>query len=97
MAKQFFKDLPNTTTPLTATRLNGLLDGEEALGNLVVDSIRSKKLYTGSDERLQFNDGQEEYINKLIADGEIKKDDLKVVTYILKEENGAYYIEDIKN
>lgn len=44
MAKEFFKDLPNTTTPLTADRLNGLLDGEEAMGNLVVDSIRSKNL-----------------------------------------------------
>lgn len=44
MAKEFFKDLPNTTTPLTATRLNGLLDGDEALGNLVVDSIRSKNM-----------------------------------------------------
>ena len=45
MAKEFFKDLPNTTTPLTASRLNGLLDGEEALGNLVVDSIRSKNMF----------------------------------------------------
>lgn len=65
--------------------------------DLYADSTRSKKIYSGSDERLQFNDGQEEYINKLIADGEIKKDDLKVVTYILKEKNGNYYIEDIKN
>lgn len=45
MAKQFFKDLPDTTTPITASRLNGLLDGEEALGNLVVDSIRSKNMF----------------------------------------------------
>ena len=45
MAKQFFKDLPDTTTPLTANRLNGLLDGEEAMGNLVVDSIRSKNMF----------------------------------------------------
>ena len=45
MAKQFFSDLPNTTTPLTADRLNGLLDGEEAMGNLVVDSIRSSNLF----------------------------------------------------
>lgn len=44
MAKQFFSDLPNTTTPLTSSRLNGLLDGEEAMGNLVVDSIKSKNL-----------------------------------------------------
>lgn len=45
MAKEFFKDLPDTTTPLTASRLNGLLDGEEALGNIVVDSIRSKNIF----------------------------------------------------
>ena len=45
MAKQFFKDLPDTSTPLTASRLNGLLDGEEAMGNLVVDSIRSKNIF----------------------------------------------------
>lgn len=44
MAKQFFKDLPDTSTPLRASRLNGLLDGEEALGNLVVDSIKSKNI-----------------------------------------------------
>lgn len=45
MAREFFKDLPNTTTPLNATRLNGLLDGEEPMGNLVVDSIRSKNMF----------------------------------------------------
>ena len=47
MAKQFFKNLPDTSTPLTATRLNGLLDGDESQGNLVVDSIRSKNIFTG--------------------------------------------------
>lgn len=45
MAKEFFKDLPDTTTPLTATRLNGLLDGEEVIGNIVVDSIRTKNIF----------------------------------------------------
>lgn len=45
MAKQFFKNLPDTTTPLEASRLNGLLDGEEAMGNIVVDSIRSKNMF----------------------------------------------------
>lgn len=44
MAREFFKNLPDTTTPLTAPRLNGLLDGDEAMGNIVVDSIRSKNL-----------------------------------------------------
>lgn len=48
MAKQFFKDLPDTSTPLTASRLNGLLDGEEAMGNLVVESIRSKNMFDSS-------------------------------------------------
>lgn len=45
MAKEFFKSLPDTSTPITANRLNGLLDGEEAMGNIVVDSIRSKNLF----------------------------------------------------
>lgn len=45
MAKEFFKDLPNTTTPLSSARLNGLLDGEEAMGNIVVDSIIGKNLF----------------------------------------------------
>lgn len=44
MARDFFNNLPNTTTPLTAPRLNGLLDGDEAMGNIVVDSIRSKNI-----------------------------------------------------
>lgn len=47
MAKEFFKNLPDTSTPLTATRFNGLLDGDESQGNLVVDSIRSKNIFTG--------------------------------------------------
>lgn len=45
MAREFFKNLPNTTTPLTAPRLNALLDGDEAMGNIVVDSIKSKNLF----------------------------------------------------
>lgn len=49
MAKQFFKDLPDTTTPLTASRLNGLLDGEEAMGSIVVDDINGKNLANKDD------------------------------------------------
>lgn len=45
MAKEFFKDLPDTTTPLSATRINGLLDGEESMGSIVVEDIRSKNLF----------------------------------------------------
>ena len=45
MAREFFKNLPNTTTPVTAPRLNELLDGDEAMGNIVVDSIRGKNLF----------------------------------------------------
>ena len=45
MAKQFFKDLPDTTTPLIASRINGLLDGEEAMGSIVVDDINGKNLF----------------------------------------------------
>lgn len=45
MAREFFKNLPNTTTPLTATRINGLLDGDEAMGNIVVDNVKGKNLF----------------------------------------------------
>lgn len=45
MAREFFKDLPNTTTPLSSSRLNGLLDGEEAMGSIVVDNISGKNLF----------------------------------------------------
>lgn len=48
MAKQFFKNLPDTSTPLTATRFNGLLDGDESQGNLVVESIKSKNVFNPS-------------------------------------------------
>lgn len=48
MAREFFKNLPNTTTPLTAPRLNGLLDGDEPMGNVVVDSIRTKNMFDKS-------------------------------------------------
>ena len=44
MTKEFFKNLPDTTTPFSAQRMNGLLNGDEALGNIVVSSITSKNL-----------------------------------------------------
>lgn len=58
MAREFFKDLPNTTTPLTASRLNGLLNGDEALGSIVVDDVNCKNmwiptLYVGNTQILQ--------------------------------------------
>ena len=44
MAKEFFKNLPDTSTPLNASRLNGLLNGNEAMGNIVVGDVRCKNL-----------------------------------------------------
>lgn len=44
MAKEFFKNLPDTSTPLTAERLNGLLDGEESMGSIIVEDIESKNM-----------------------------------------------------
>ena len=44
MAKEFFKDLPDTSTPLTAARINGLLNGEEAMGSISVENVVSKNL-----------------------------------------------------
>lgn len=45
MARNFFDNLPSTRTPLTAPRMNALLDGDEPMGNIVVDSIRSKNMF----------------------------------------------------
>ncbi len=45
MAKEIFKNLPNTTTPLNASKLNGLLDGDETMGNVIVDSIKTKNIF----------------------------------------------------
>lgn len=39
MASNFFKNLPDTTTPLTASRLNGLLDGDEAMGSVLMQNL----------------------------------------------------------
>ena len=45
MAKEFFKNLPDTSTPLNANRLNGLLNGNEAMGNIVVGDVKGKNLF----------------------------------------------------
>lgn len=45
MSKEFFKNLPDTSTPLNASRLNGLLNGNEALGNIVVGDVKGKNLF----------------------------------------------------
>lgn len=60
MAREFFKDLPNTTTPLTASRLNGLLNGDEALGSIVVDDVNGKNLFDGVLESGNINDSGQE-------------------------------------
>lgn len=44
MAREFFKNLPDTTTPLNAPRLNNFLNGNEAMGSIVVDDITCKNL-----------------------------------------------------
>lgn len=44
MAKDFFKNLPDTSTPLSASRLNGLLNGNEAMESIVVEDIKCKNL-----------------------------------------------------
>jgi hypothetical protein len=45
MAKEFFKNLPDTSTPINASRLNGLLNGNEAMGNIVVGDVKCKNLF----------------------------------------------------
>lgn len=48
MAREIFKNLPDTTTPLSASKLNGLFNGEEPMGSIVVEDIECKNLYNPS-------------------------------------------------
>lgn len=55
MQKINFQNLPSTTTPINATNLNAMqsnveavFNGSEVMGNIVVDSIRSKNMFDKS-------------------------------------------------
>lgn len=72
MAKEFFKDLPDTSTPLTAARINGLLNGEESMGNISVENVASRNLFNlntisigGLDENGTIVDSSSVTINNL--------------------------------
>ena len=60
MAKEFFKNLPDTSTPLNASRLNGLLNGSEAMGNIVVGDVKCKNLFNKDDvlDNYYLNNGE---------------------------------------
>lgn len=45
MAKEFFKNLSDTSTPLNASRLNGLLNGSESMGKIMVEDVKCKNLF----------------------------------------------------
>ena len=45
--REYFKDLPDETTPLSANRINGLLNGEESIEKIeesikYLESLRDK-------------------------------------------------------
>lgn len=69
---------------------------EKQLVYLYNDSTRTNEVYNSEDNRLQYNDSQQEYITELIENKTIDKSILETVTYTLKEENDAYYISDVK-
>jgi len=45
MSKEFFKNLPDTSTPLNSKRLNGLLNGNESMGSITVEDVKCKNLF----------------------------------------------------
>lgn len=59
MAKEIFKNLPDTSTPLRASKLNGLFDGTESMGSIVVEDISCKNLFNKTDrlDNFNFSDG----------------------------------------
>lgn len=68
---------------------------EKQIVSLYSDTARKNQLYSGNDNRLQYNDSQEEYIRNLIENGDINKEDLQKVTYILKEQGEEFYIDSL--
>ncbi len=47
MAREYFKNEPDETTPLEGERFNGFFNGEESLEKLAVGDIECKNLFTG--------------------------------------------------
>lgn len=45
MAREIFKALPDTSTPLSPSKLNGVFNGEESMGSIVVEDIICKNLF----------------------------------------------------
>ena len=45
MAREIFKALPDTSTPLSPSKLNGVFNGEESMGSIVVEDITCKNLF----------------------------------------------------
>lgn len=45
MAREFFKNLPSQETPFNASRWNGLLNGEESMGSIVVEDVTCKNIF----------------------------------------------------
>jgi len=60
MAREIFKNLPDTSTPINASKLNGIFNGEESMGSIVVEDINFKNL-------LALNDFQTQTLNGLTA------------------------------
>lgn len=68
----------------------------EQLVTLYDTSSRNNKIYSSSDDKLQNNDSQQDYITELIEDEKINKENLEKITYTLKEEEDSYYITEFK-
>lgn len=78
MSKEIFKNLPDTSTPLNASRLNGLLNGNEAMGNIVVEGIRGKNLFDKNNMKFGY------FIN---AEGiETLNENMSMTNYFIKVE-----------
>lgn len=97
MQKINFQNLPSTATPINATNLNAIqsnvedvFDGSEPMGNIVVDSIRSKNMFNKS--AIQIN----KYIpdnstSETLADG-YAPDNVRTTNWIKCKPNTTYTI-----
>ena len=106
--KTNWQDLPNTTTPITATRLNNMesgienndkrLNGTIPAGEMIVDSIRSKNMFDTNqliNGNIRTSDGVYEYRDYIITTNFIKVKANTTYTIKLNNVNDNQYLFSI--
>lgn len=88
MAREFFKNLPSQETPFNASRWNGLLNGNEAMGSIVVEDITCKNMFDKNSGDILKN----KYLD---PDGSIGNSSISSVSGYIEVKPNTYYTLNI--